>query len=176
MQVTVYSSCEAVRLELNGAPLGETPVSAETKLTARFEVPYAAGELTAVGMVKGQPAAKITIRSAGPPRRLRLVPDRPEIRADRNDLAYMAVNVEDEAGNLVPDAAIPVRFEISGEGELAAVGSRNPGDAASFRAPVRSTFHGRCLAILRPKGKPGTITLRAKAEGLAPSDVSVTAQ
>ena len=174
MQVTVYSSCEAVQLELNGAPLGEKPVSAETKLTARFEVPYAAGELTAVGVVKDQPVAKVTIRSAGPPRRLRLVADRPEIRADRNDLAYVAVNIEDEAGNLVPSPTIPVRFEVSGEGELAAVGSGNPSDAASFRAPVRSTFHGRCLAILRPKGKPGTITLRAAAEGLAPSDVRVT--
>jgi len=176
MQVVVYSRCERVRLELNGRPGSEQPVSPETKLTAHFEVPYAPGELRAIGLSNGESAAALTLRTAGEPGQLRLTSDRAAIRADRNDLAYVTVEVADEAGNPVPDAAIPVRFTIHGQGELAAAGSADPSDAASFRAPVRKPYRGRCLAILRPSGQPGTITLRAMAEGLSPSEVTVSVQ
>ncbi|MGO9202231.1 MAG: sugar-binding domain-containing protein [Limisphaerales bacterium] len=173
MQVAVYSSCEKVRLELNGKKLGEKLVSEGSKLTARFEVPYAPGILRAVGLVNGKEVASVAIRSAGPPKRLRLTVDRSEIRADRNDLAYVTVEVADAAGQRVPFAAVPVRFTVTGDGELAAVGSSNPCGPASFRRPERTTFEGRCLAILRPAGQPGKITLKAQADKLSPATVTV---
>jgi beta-galactosidase len=173
MQVAVYSSCEKVRLELNGKKLGEKLVSAGTKLTARFDVPYAPGILRAVGLINGKEVAAVAIRSAGPPKKLRLTADRPEIRASRNDLAYVTVEVVDAAGERVPFATVPVRFTVTGAGELAAVGSGNPCDPASFRRPERATFQGRCLAILRPVGDPGKITLKAEAEKLSPATLTV---
>ncbi|HXP62419.1 MAG TPA: glycoside hydrolase family 2 TIM barrel-domain containing protein [Dongiaceae bacterium] len=173
MQVAVYSTCDKVRLELNGKKLGDKSVSAGSKLTARFEVPYAPGLLRAVGLVNGQEVASVALRSAGPPKKLRLTVDRPEIRADRNDLAYVTVEVVDAAGERVPFAAVPVRFAAIGAGELAAVGSGNPCDPSSFRGPERTTFQGRCLAILRPAGEPGKITLKAEAENLSPATVTV---
>jgi beta-galactosidase len=62
---------------------------------------------------------------------------------------------------------------VSGAGELAAAGSAAPNDASSFRAPVRKTFEGRCLAILRPHGGPGQITLKAEAGGLKAATIVV---
>ena len=76
-------------------------------------------------------------------------------------------------GILVPNAAVPVRFTVSGAGELAAVGSGNPRLPESFRAPARTTFQGRCLAILRPKGAAGAIQLRAESEGLKAAAISI---
>ena len=59
-----------------------------------------------------------------------------------------------------------IDFHVEGAGELAAVGNANPKDVASFREPTCRTYRGRCLAILRPFGREGTITLQAKADGL----------
>jgi len=59
-----------------------------------------------------------------------------------------------------------VRFTVAGAGELAASGSSAPDDAASFRSPLRKTYQGRALAILRPTGDVGKITLKAEADGL----------
>jgi beta-galactosidase len=67
-----------------------------------------------------------------------------------------------------------VRLSVSGAGELAAQGSGTPNDPASFRAPIRKTFQGRCLVILRPLGSAGTIQLRAEADGLEASQIIVT--
>ena len=113
------------------------------------------------------------LSTTGVAEKLRLIADRPVIRADRNDLAYVTVEAVDKAGVRVPDADAEVHFTVSGPGELMAVGNGNPKDPSSFQQPVRALFRGRCLAILRPNGKPGAITLRAEADGLAATVVAV---
>ena len=169
MQVAVYSRCDSVRLELNGKVIGEKPVSAATKLTARFDVPYQAGELRAVGLINGKEVANTVLCTAGEPKEIRLTADRSIIRADRNDLSYVTVEVVDAKGNRVPTAAISVRFTVTGAGELAATGSSAPNDASSFHVPLRKAYEGRCIAIVRPQGDAGKITLRAEADGLKPA-------
>ncbi|HHY85173.1 MAG TPA: glycoside hydrolase family 2 protein [Verrucomicrobia bacterium] len=174
LQVAVYSRCESVRLELNGQVIGEKPVSAATKLTARFDVPYAPGELKAIGLIQGKAVAEKILNTTGVPRQIRLIADRNNIRADRNDLSYVTVEIVDADGRRVPNADIPVRFSVTGAGELAAQGNGSPNTPASFRAPLRRTFEGRCLVILRPNGVPGSIQLKAEAEGLETSQITVT--
>ncbi len=170
----MYSRCESVRLELNGQVIGEKPVSAATKLTARFDVPYAPGELKAIGLIQGKAVAEKILNTTGVPRQIRLIADRNNIRADRNDLSYVTVEIVDADGRRVPNADIPVRFSVTGAGELAAQGNGSPNTPASFRAPLRRTFEGRCLVILRPNGVPGSIQLKAEAEGLETSQITVT--
>lgn len=173
LQVSVYSRCERVRLELNGKVIGEKAISDETKLIARFDVPNAPGKLRALGLINGKVVAETTLKTSGAAKKLRLTADRKSLHANRNDLSYVTVEVVDDKGQRVPDAAVLVRFTVSGAGELAAQGSAVPNDLASFRAPERKTFQGRCLAILRPFGMTGEITLKAEAEGLLPAETSV---
>jgi len=60
-----------------------------------------------------------------------------------------------------------------GFGALAA----NPAaGASSFHLPVRKTYEGRCLVILRPKGEPGQITLKAEADHLKTASIRVRTQ
>ena len=174
LQVAVYSRCESVRLELNGQVIGEKPVSAATKLTAKFDVPYAPGELKAIGLIQGKAVAEKILNTSGVPKQVKLIADRNNLRADRNDLSYVTVEIVDADGRRIPNADIPVRFSVTGAGELAAQGNGSPNTPASFRAPLRRTFEGRCLVILRPNGVPGSIQLMAEAEGLEASQITVT--
>ncbi|HPU55947.1 MAG TPA: glycoside hydrolase family 2 TIM barrel-domain containing protein [Verrucomicrobiota bacterium] len=171
LQVSVYSRCDTVRLELNGKVIAEKP--SDSDITFRFTVPYAPGELRAIALNKGREVARTTLKTTGKPHRLELTADRSPLRADRNDLAYITVEVVDANGARVPDAKMPVRFAVTGAGELAGHASAVPNEPASFRAPVRETFQGRCLAILRPTGEKGTITLRAEADGIEPGEVTI---
>jgi beta-galactosidase len=173
LQVAVYSRCDRVRLELNGKVIGEKPVSAATKLTARFDVPYQPGELRAVGLINGKEVAKTALETAGEPKEIRLTADRSTLRADRNDLSYVTVEVVDQNGNAVPTAAVSVRFTVTGAGELAATGSSAPDDASSFHVPLRKTYEGRALAILRPVGDAGKIILKAEADGLKAGRIEI---
>jgi beta-galactosidase len=173
LKVRVYSTGDQVRLLLNGKEIGAKPVSAETELKAEFDVPYAAGELKAVALANGRQIAELAFKTVGKPAKLRLNADRASIRRNRNDLCYVTLEVLDQAGELVPDAVIPVSFSISGAAELAAVGTANPKDVQSFRQLRPKTFHGRCLAIVRPKGAAGAAMVRAQADGLAGASIVV---
>ncbi len=173
LQVNVYSNYPEARLELNGKVIGTKPVSADTKLTATFEVPYEAGELIAIALQDGKEMESKILKTTGKPAKIRLTADRSEIKASRNDLSYVTVEVTDEDGNLVPDANVPIQFSISGDGELAAVENGNPNDMKSFRTPECKTFKGKCLVILRPSGTAGTISLTAKADGFGGDEIQV---
>ena len=177
MQVTVYSSCDngPHGIERQGkSPRGSWRKN--DKFRAKFEIPYQPGELRAVGLNQGKIVSSKILRSAGPAAGIRLVADRQTLRADRNDLAYVAAEITDAEGNLLPDAALPVQFTVSGEGDLAALGSGSPNKPEGFLGPVRTTWHGRALVILRPKGTAGRIKLRAEAAGLSTEEIEVSAQ
>jgi beta-galactosidase len=173
VKVRVYSSADQVRLLLNGKEIGLKSFSAETEFKVEFDVTYAPGELKAVALASGKPIAELAFKTAGKPVQLRLKADRASIRRNRNDLSYVTLEVLDQAGELVPDAVIPVSFSISGSAELAAVGIANPKDVQSFRSMRPKTFHGKCLAIVRPKGGVGAITVRAQADGLPAASLVV---
>jgi beta-galactosidase len=173
LQVTVYSSCDTVRLELNGREIATRQLSATNQLRAMFEVPYQPGELRAVGLKEGKVVASRALITSGPAAKIRLVADRDTLRADRHDLSYVSVEITDAQGNLLPDAEVPVRLVVTGAGELAAVGSGSPNRPESFRGPVRTTWRGRALGIVRPTGGAGDIQLRAESEGLAAGEIRV---
>jgi beta-galactosidase len=180
LTVRVYTKGDRVQLLLNGKEVGSADVSTITDLpagktimTAELTVPYAAGELKAVALKDGKPIAQTSLKTAGAPHRITLHPDRLTLKRSRNDLSFVMVHVEDNDGNLVPDAVADISFKLLGTGELAAVGNANPKEIASFRLPRRKTYQGRCLAVVRPTGTAGSITLQANSEGLEPASVAL---
>ena len=176
MLVDVYSSCDQVRLILNGKDLGTKPASRETQFKAAWQVPYESGTLTALGYTNHLEAARWELRTAGPPAALRLTADRATLKADGQDLCYVTVEVIDANGMRVPGAQNLVRLAVEGEGTLAAVGNSKPDSLESFQQPQRTTYDGRCLAILRAKRVPGVIKLAARSEGLAENLVEIKAE
>ena len=175
LQVEVYSSFERVRLALNGRAIGEKATTRAERHRTAFEVPYEPGELVATGETRNRAPVEVRLRTAGDPARLRLVPDRDRIRADRTDLAYVLVEVLDAHGVLVPHVRPTVRVALQGQGELAAFSSADPLDTHSFRGTACRVYRGVCQAILRPTG-PGTMTLYAEAGRLLPAVARVRAE
>lgn len=167
MQVHVYTRSKLVKLELNGKLIGEQAVDDTKSITATFDVPYEPGTLTARCFDNGIETSSETIKTLGKPFGIRLSPDRSKIKADRNDLSYVMVDIVDSDGNVLPYADdVLVNFEINGNGEIAAVGSASPTDMSSFQQPRKKTWQGKCLVIVRPKGNADKIVLTAKADGL----------
>ncbi|MGO9337842.1 MAG: glycoside hydrolase family 2 TIM barrel-domain containing protein [Terracidiphilus sp.] len=176
LTVRIYTTGDHVKLQLNGKEVGSADVSMKTNYTVELPVHYASGELKAIALKDGKPFEEMSLKTVGAPYRVALSPDRSRINQNRNDLSYVMVHILDKDGNLVPDAVADVRFQVSGPGKLAAVGNANPRETDSFHVPRRRTYQGRCLAIVRPTGAPGLITLLAASDGLEQASVSITAQ
>lgn len=171
MQVNVYSRSSKVRLLLNGKVIAEK--SPDNLYTAKFEVPYAPGELTAVALNGDKEEGRFSLVTTGKAKRIQLIPDRIKISARRNDLCYVKVLVTDDKGRVVPNADIPVQFKITGDGELAGTGSANPYEMESFKQSHHHAFRGRCLVVLRPTGPAGSISLSASSPGLQSAMIKI---
>jgi len=169
VQVDVYSACEEVELRLNGRTIGRNTTGKASRYMASWVVPYEPGTLEAIGFRGGKKVASQTLRTAGEPARLRLTPDRKVIDADGYDLSFVTVEVLDRNGRLHPNAEDLVRFSISGPGRIAGVGNGDPASIESFQANKRKAYNGRCQVVVKSRrgAQPGTITLGARAKGLA---------
>jgi len=173
LQVDVSSRHDAVRLSLNGVPIGEKPTGETHEFVASFEVPYAPGVLRAVGVRAGHEVEELELVTAGVATRIRLSPDRLRIRADGQDLSFVTVEVVDEDGRLRPDTSLPVRYTVTGPGAIAGIGSGDPTARESYRANPRRVFHGRAVVVIRSTRMPGVIQLSADAAGLDGASVTI---
>ena len=173
VQIHVFTSYPKVRLLLNGKTIGEQNVSGSTRLTATFNIKYEPGVLKAIALQDGKPVDSVILQTAGKPVQIKLNADRSVINASPNDLSYVTAEVVDAKGNVVPDAIIPLRFSIEGAGKIIATANANPSDMESFQQPKHKTFRGKCLMIVRPNGKAGSIKLKAIGEGLKSGEAMI---
>jgi beta-galactosidase len=116
------------------------------------------------------------LRTAGEPTQIALSADRTQIKSDGQDLSYITVEILDAAGIGHPKADNPVTFDIRGPGAIAAVGNANPTSLESYTRPERKAWRGRCLVIIRATTQPGTIVLKATAQGLEPAEVVISSR
>jgi len=172
LQVRVFTKASHVKLELNGKIMGEKDLLPENKYIAVFQVPYQPGELKAIASDNGKEVAFKVLKTSGEPAAVRLVADRDKIKADRNDLSFVKIEVVDVNGQLVPQDSIRISLTLSGKGELAASGNSNPRDMASVNRPEINTWKGKALAIIRPSGS-GNIKLMAESPGLKTGELII---
>jgi beta-galactosidase len=166
LQVSIYTRCDEVRLEIDGQEIGTKKVSDETKLTAHFDVPYQPGELTAIGFNEGKEVARQVLKTAGKPAQIKISAEENDFPGIENDLTYFNVEVLDENGILVPDAENTIDFEISGSCKMQAVGSENPKEMQSFQQPTVKTFRGRCQLVVKLNEVGGEVVVTVKSVGL----------
>jgi len=173
MVVRVYSAGDEVSLTLDGKVIERKTGGKE--LTTEFRVPYRPGTLTAKALKDGREQGETSLVTGGRLAALKLTAGRATISAARDDIAFVSVEGLDANGNVVPIDTTEIRAEVSGPGELIAFGNGDPTDVGSVQDASQKLWRGRALAVIRSTGKPGTITVKAKAEGLAAGQVTVQA-
>jgi beta-galactosidase len=175
LAVSGYTNAEEVTLTLNDQPLGTKPLATAVDGVLRWDVPYQAGVLKALGRTKGQPVAEFTLTTAGAAARVELVADVTRVAADGEAVCHIEYRIVDRNGVRVPSANAEVTFDVQGPARLLGIGNGDLNDAASGQGLAHRAYQGRGLAILQSTGTPGAITLRASAPGLESATVTVTA-
>jgi beta-galactosidase len=179
--VHVFSSGDEAELFVNGKSQGRVAkTSARSPYEYRFRwdyVKYEPGEVSVVVYKDKKEWARSAVQTAGDAASLAATPDRTQIRADGNDLSFVAVKVTDREGRLVPRAANRVRFSVEGPGEIVATDNGDQTNMEAFQAHDRQAFNGQVMVIVRSRpGQPGKLTLRAESDGLAPATATILAR
>ena len=202
--VLAYSNCEAVELFVNGKsfgeqrlefpsygmagkyPLRDRPDVQETTddLHLKWTVPYQAGELKAVGKIRGQIVCTQTIRTAGKPAALRISADKNTIRANGDDVVHIKVEIMDSKGTPVPYANNEIRFLVKGAGRLLGMesGDNRSLNTGHFRhrdpslPAVKEAWGGLILGYVQASRKAGNITVEVSSPGLEGGGLSIVSR
>ena len=158
VEVEVYTRQPEVKLYLDEQLVGTKQVSRETEFKAVFSVPYKAGTLRAEADGKS-----VTLKTAGEPARLRLTPDRNVMTADGQSLTFVTIEVVDEQGTPVPEAAISCEAIVKGAGNLLAFASADLKDTEPYTSPRVKTWKGRALLVVRSTQKKGSVNVTIKS-------------
>ncbi|ALI99872.1 glycoside hydrolase family 2 protein [Rufibacter tibetensis] len=172
--ILVISSAEKVELKVNGKSLGYGAKSDGFLFTFK-NVEWRPSNISAVGYdANNKQICTNVIHTVGAPVALRLTQiKRPtDFFANGHDLALVEVEVVDAKGNRVPTALNMVNYTLDGPAEWRggmAMGPDNYIMAKSF--PVEG---GVNRFLIRSTTTPGTIKVKATAEGLKEAALTLT--
>jgi beta-galactosidase len=177
--VIAYSNCERVELFLNGTSLGVREMD-DARMFARWDVPYAPGELKAVGMRSAERAmgngddpVTCVHETAGAAARLRMTCDEKFVRADRTGIGHLEITIVDADGRRVPHANPSVTVTVEGPARLIGLENGDPIDSTNYKLNHRKAFNGMLLAIMQAGDTQGTITIKAQADGMEPAAMNL---
>jgi beta-galactosidase len=155
----------------------QSPNGSSGHIHLTWHVPFRAGKLVAVARnASGRSVAQDQQQTAGTPATVTLTPDHTAIAADGKSLSYVTVDVVDDHGVTVPDAANAITFSVTGAGTFAGADNGKQDDAEGYISTTHTAFNGKVLAIIQARdGTPGPITIHATSPGLAPATTTVLA-
>ena len=179
--VYCYTDYPTAELFLNGKSQGKITKNPQERLD-RYRlrwnnVKYEPGELKVVIYdTEGRQAGEQTLRTAGQPSALKLdvwtaqMGSVCTLNASGDDLAFITISLTDTDGNLIPDAADQLTFEVMGAGTFEAVCNGDATSLESFKSPTMKLFNGQLVVIVRSARQPGILTLKVTDTNLAISE------
>jgi len=178
IDVRVATNAPKVELKLNGRSLGvfEPEHKQGTRLVGWWKVPYEPGELEAVAMDEdGRVIATDVQRSFGDAKRIRLTPDKRQLKADGRDLIFLEISMDDEEGRHVANANNRVRVEVSGAGRLLGLDNGDSTDYDQYKGMSRRLFNGKLMAIIGATLESGPIRVQVTSPSLEPAMIELEA-
>lgn len=170
-EIEVYSEGAQVELFQDGRSLGKKPLEFSC---ARFETTYRPGTLKAVSYDKnGAVLGEEELKTAGEKTVLTVKPEESALKADGDDMTFVAVELTDEEGIIKMLSDRKVTVHVTGAGTLAAVGSGQPVTEEPFTGNSYTTWKGRIGFYVRSTGETGTAEVTVEADGVEPVRMSL---
>jgi beta-galactosidase len=169
-----YSGADEVELFINGKSQGvrkKTEHTAEgwkqglcTEYHVGWRVTFDPGEVKAVSRKDGKVVCEQTIRTAGPPAKIRLSKD-----YQGKNTTFITAEVVDKDGNLCPWADDLIYFIGEGDGRILGTDNGCQTSMERFTSSQRHAFHGKCMVVVTGNG-----SITAKSPTLEPTWIEFT--
>lgn len=176
--VFVYTNYPSAELFINGKSYGKQTKN-DSSVQSRYRLMwmdaiYEPGEVKVVAYdALGKAVEEKTIRTAGKPHHIELIPDRTQLSADGKDLAYINVRVVDKDGNLCPNDQRLIKFSVTGDGKYRASANGDPTSLDLFHLPQMPLFNGQLTSIVQAGEEAGELVFEAQAKGLTSAKITI---
>ena len=171
-----YNGADEVELFINGVSQGIRKKSNHNSQLSTFNsqlnteyhvgwrVTFDPGEVKAVSRKDGKVVCEQTIKTAGPPAKIRLSKD-----YQGKNTTFITAEVVDKDGNLCPWADDLIYFIGEGDGRILGTDNGCQTSMERFTSPQRHAFHGKCMVVVTGNG-----SITAKSPTLEPTWIEFT--
>lgn len=173
VQVVCFTNCTETELFVNDRSCGRKRLKDYPEGFLTWFVPFAKGELTAVGTDDKGSEVKSVLKTTGAPAAIRLMCTDECLNADGKDITHVIAEITDTDGNLVCAAENEIHVTVEGEGSLLGLESGNLRDTTPYSEHFRRAYNGRLLIYIEAGRKEGNIKVTAKAEGLGTAEITI---
>ena len=165
MEVRTTTNCDRVELWLNGKQMGSKLTRDFPNHTIKWNIPFQRGRLMARAFRDDDLVDSCSIVSAYTSERLLVKPDRTELKADGQDLSFIALELTDRDGHPVQVDDRLVTVTVEGPARLRGVDSGDLRRNVPFGTPALKTWQGRAQAVVQTTREAGTIRVRVHVDG-----------
>ena len=145
--VEVYARAAEVELFINGKSVGK---KRPKKARAKFDVPYAAGTVEAVGRdASGKEIGRCSLTSAGKETVMQVLPEAQSVRP--GGLVYVPIRYTDAAGIWKPMEKHVLKVSVE-NGKLMGLGNAAPYFEGNYTGTSTPTYFGEALAVVQADG------------------------
>ena len=158
-----YNHADEVELYINGRSQGVRRKADDHQYHVMWRVTFEPGEVKVVARKDGQQVGEQSIRTAGQPHHIQLTVD-----YAGKETTFVQAEVVDKDGNRCPWADNQIVFSAADGATVIATDNGCQTSMERFTSPERKAFFGRCIAVVKGKGK-----LQARAIGLTSNTIKL---
>jgi hypothetical protein len=115
--------------------------------------------------------ASFDLKTTGNPMKISAKCDFTSIKADRQDIVRIFVNITDDSGNIVYNAENEITCTIAGPAKLIGMEDANPINTDDYKDNKQKAFHGKLLLYIQSLDKSGKVDIALSSPGLKSSNV-----
>ncbi|MFY0653509.1 MAG: DUF4982 domain-containing protein [Cyclobacteriaceae bacterium] len=175
ISVEIYSNCEETELFLNDKSLGARKLEEFEDHIYKWAVPYESGTLEARGRRAGDSVTSKLV-SAGRPAGIKIITDKPKIKADGYDVAHIVVQLIDANGNSVKTEDRQINFTLDGNAKILGVDNGAPDNVQPYQSKSIITSQGRALMIIQSNTDSSELTVTARSNNLESASIGLVAE
>ena len=201
--VYCYTNYPTAELFVNGKSQGKRTKRTDGDILDRYrlrwnEVKYEPGEIKVVVYdANGLKVGEKVVRTAGKPHHIELCADRGTgakersyadmynscnpsqfslggyLKADGEDMSFVAVRVVDKDGNLCPKASHQLVMKVTGEGKFKGVCNGDQTSLEVFTNPTMKLFNGELVVGVQTTKTAGDMVLKVSGKGVGSASITL---
>ena len=181
VDVWAYSNCDEVELIVNGKKLGKKAMPKNGHLS--WKAIYKPGTVKAIGYKNKKKVKEVVLTTNYTPTQVVLEAHKTILKADNQDVAVIAIKLQDKKGNTIPTACQNIQIKVSGKARILGVGNGDPAykeqqnpnnlNCKSYTVP---SFNGLAQVLVQSTHEGGEITVTCSSEGLKEGTLSIIAK
>ncbi len=173
ISVNAFTNCEEVELFINDKSLGKRKLSDFRNRVITWDIPFQNGTLKAVARNNGRDVVSYQLKTTGTPSTITANCDASVIKADREDLTRLYLNITDDSGNTVYSAENEITCTVSGPARLIGMEDANPRNTDDYKDNKQKAFHGKLLIYIQSLDKSGKVEVSLTSPGLKSASVQL---